>query len=55
MVLHEAIGMADPMVALIDLVQSGEEVISIAIIFVNRLPFISPGSDVIHRPGIFNP
>ena len=44
MVIHEAIGMAEPMVALIDLVESGEKVLSIFIIFVNRLLFISPGS-----------
>jgi hypothetical protein len=55
MVIHEAIGMADPMVALIDLVQSSEEVFSIAVVFVNRLLFISPGGDVIHRPRIFDP
>jgi hypothetical protein len=55
MVIHEAIGMADPMVALIDLVQSSEEVFSIAVVFVNRLLFISPGGDMIHRLGIFDP
>jgi hypothetical protein len=55
MVIHEAIGMAEPMVALIDLVQSSEEVVSISVVSVNRLLFISPGGDMIHRPGIFNP
>jgi len=54
MVIHEAIGMADPIVALIDLVQSSEEIVSIAVVFVNSLLFISPGSDMIHRPRIFD-
>jgi hypothetical protein len=54
MVIHEAIGMADPIVALIDSVQSSEEVVSISVVFVNRLLFISPGGDMIHSPGIFD-
>jgi hypothetical protein len=54
MVIHEAICMADPIVALIHLVQSSEEVVSIAVVFVNSLPFIPPGTDMIHCPRIFD-
>ena len=55
MVIHQAIGMAEPIVALIDLVQSSEEVVSLSIVLVNRLLFISPGSDMIHSPAILDP
>jgi hypothetical protein len=54
MVSHEAIGMAEPIVALIDLVQCSKEIISISVVFVNRFLLISPGSDMIHSPGIFD-
>jgi hypothetical protein len=54
MVIHEAISMAEPIVAPIDLVQSSEEVLPISVVFVNRLLFISPRSDMIHSPGIFD-
>jgi len=53
-VIHEAIGMAEPIVAFIDLVESREKVLSICLILVNRLLFISPGGYVIHSPGIFD-
>ena len=49
-----AIGMAEPMVALIDLVENGKKVLSIFIIFVNRLLFISPGGYMVHSTRIFD-
>jgi hypothetical protein len=42
-VIHEAIGMAEPIIAFIDLVESGEKILSILVVLVNRLFFISPG------------
>jgi hypothetical protein len=49
-----AIGMAEPMVAPVDLVQNEEKVLPILVILVNRLLFISPGGDMIHSAGIFD-
>jgi hypothetical protein len=53
-VIHEAIGMTEPMVAPIDLVENEEKVLPILVILVNTLLFISPGCDVIHSTGIFD-
>jgi hypothetical protein len=50
--IHEAIGMAEPIVALIDLLESKKKVLSILVILVNRLLFISPGSYMIHSAAI---
>ena len=49
--MHEAIGMAEPMVALVDLVDNEKKVLPILIIFVNRLFFISPRGDIYTAPG----
>ena len=54
MVIHEAIGMAEPMVALVDLVENGEKVLPILILPVNKLFSISPRGDMIHSTGIFD-
>jgi len=54
MVIHETIGMAEPIVALINLVQSSEEVVSISVVFVNRLLFISPGGNMIYSARVFD-
>jgi hypothetical protein len=53
-VIHEAIGMAEPIVAFIDLVESGEKDLSILVILVNRRFFISPPGYIIHSSGIFD-
>jgi hypothetical protein len=53
-VIHEAIRMADPMVAFVDFVENEEKVLPILVIFVNRLLFISPGGDMIDSAGIFD-
>jgi hypothetical protein len=53
-VIHEAIGMAEPIVAFIDLVESGEKILSILVVLVNRLFFISPGGYMIHSAWIFD-
>jgi hypothetical protein len=55
MVIHEAIGMAEPIVAPVDLVQSSKEVFSISVVFINRPLFISPRGDMIQSSGIFDP
>jgi hypothetical protein len=52
--IHEAVGMAEPIVAFIDLVESGEKVLSILVVLVNRLLFIFPGGYLIHSAGIFD-
>jgi hypothetical protein len=46
--------MAEPIVAFIDLVESGEKVLSILVVLVNRLLFIFPGGYLIHSAGIFD-
>ena len=46
--------MAQPMVAFIDFVENGEEVLSILVILVNGLVFIFPGGYVIQSTGIFD-
>jgi len=53
-VIHKAIGMAEPMVAFVDFVENEEKVLTILVILVNRLLFISPGGDMIHSARIFD-
>jgi hypothetical protein len=53
-IVHEAIGMAQPMVAFINLVENGEKVLSILVIPVNRLLFISPRGYMIYGARVFD-
>jgi hypothetical protein len=46
--------MAQPMVAFINLVENGEKVLSILVIPVNRLLFISPGGYMIYGARVFD-
>jgi len=46
--------MAEPMVAFVDFVENEEKVLTILVILVNRLLFISPGGDMIHSARIFD-
>jgi len=53
-VIHEAIGMAEPVVALADLVEDEKKVLPILIIPVDGLLFVSPGGDMIYSTWIFD-
>jgi len=46
--------MAEPMVALGDLVEDEEKVLSILVIPINSLFFVPPGGDMIHSARIFD-
>ena len=54
MIAHEAIGMAQPVVALLRFDKYLEEFKIVAIIMKYRLPSIAAGGDVIHGAGIFD-
>ena len=54
MVGHETIGVADPIIALIDVLQGVEEVQAVSIIFENRFFLVPAGGYVIYGAGIFN-
>ena len=53
-IIHEAIGVTDPVVAFIDAGQDGEKGFPVMIVFKNRLLFITAGSRVIYSAGVLN-
>ena len=54
MVGHEAIGVADPVVALVDMLEGVEEVQAVVIVLEDGFLLIAAGSNVIQRTRIFN-
>jgi len=53
MVGHEAVGVADPVVALIDVLEGVQEVLAVLFILENGFFLVSPGGHVIDCTGIF--
>ena len=53
MVAHEAVGMAEPVISVIDMLQGIQEILAILVVFKNGFLFISPAGDMIDRSGIF--
>ena len=54
MVGHEALGVADPVVALVDVLKGVQKVQAILVILENRLFLVAAGRDVIHCAGVFD-
>jgi hypothetical protein len=54
MVVHETIGMAYPIISLVDLLKRTEEVLAVVVAFENRLSFVPARGYVIHCAGVFD-
>ena len=54
MVGHEAVGVADPVVAFIDVLEGVQELEPILVGLENGLPLIAPGGDMIDGTGVFD-
>jgi predicted ribosome-associated RNA-binding protein Tma20 len=52
-VVHHAVGMAEPVIPLINMLESVQEVDAVLVVFENGLLFISAGGDVIDGTGVF--
>ncbi len=54
MVVHEAVGVAEPVVAFIDVGKDSEECLPVRVILKYSFFVVSPVGDVIHRAGVFD-
>jgi hypothetical protein len=52
-VLHQAVGVADPMIPLIDMLQHVQKVDAVPIVSENSLLFVATGGDVIDSTCVF--
>ena len=52
-VLHQAVGVADPMIPLMDMLQHVQKVDAVLIVFENSLLFVATGGDVIDSTCVF--
>jgi hypothetical protein len=52
-VVHHAVGMTDPVIPFIDMLERVQEVDPVLVVFENGLLFISAGGDVIDGTGVF--
>ena len=50
---HEAVGVAKPIISLINVLKGVEEVFTILVVFKDRFFFITTGGDVINGTGVF--
>jgi hypothetical protein len=53
MIVHEAVGVAEPVVAFIDQGKDFEKGLSILVVFKYVFFIVAPIGDVIHRSGVF--
>ena len=53
MVGHEAVGVADPVVALIDVLEGVQEVLAVMVILEDGLLFVATGCHMIYSAGVF--
>jgi hypothetical protein len=51
---HEAIGVAQPVITLVDMLECIEEVLAVLVVFEDGLLFVAARSDVIHGAGVFD-
>ena len=51
-VVHQTVGVADPIVSLVDVLEGVQEVDPVLVALENGLLFITPGGDVINSAGI---
>jgi hypothetical protein len=53
-VVHQTVGMADPVVALVDVLEGVQEFNAVVVVLEDGLSLVSAGSDVVHSAGVFN-
>jgi hypothetical protein len=53
MVVHHAVGMTEPVVSFIDMLECVQEVDAVLVIFENGLLFIAAGGDVVDSTSVF--
>jgi hypothetical protein len=54
MIVHEAVGVAEPVIAFIDMGKDFEECLSVLVVFEYGFFVVPPVGDVIHRAGVFD-
>jgi hypothetical protein len=54
MVGHEAVGVADPIITLVDMLENMKEVLAVCVGLENRFLFIPAGGHMIYCAGIFD-
>ena len=54
-VVHQAVGMAEPIIPLLDMLEHVQEVDAVLVVFENGLLFIAARGDVIDSAGVFYP
>jgi hypothetical protein len=54
MVVHQTVGVADPIVALIDMLKGVQKIDPVLVAPENGLSLIASGSNVINSTGVFN-
>jgi hypothetical protein len=52
-VCHEAVGVAQPVITLVDVLKSVEEVLAVLVVFEDGLLFIAARGNMIHGAGVF--
>ncbi len=52
MVVHEAVGVADPVVAFVDVLEGIQEIDAVLVAFEDGLLFVTPGSNVVDSSGV---
>jgi hypothetical protein len=52
-VAHKAVGMAEPVISAIDMLQGVQEILTVLVVFVDSFLFISPAGDMIDCSRIF--
>jgi hypothetical protein len=52
-VVHQAVGMAEPVIPFVDVLERVQEVDAVLVVFENGLLFIAAGGDVIDGTGVF--
>jgi hypothetical protein len=54
MIVHQAVGMADPFIAGIDLMENVEECLPVLVVLKDGFPFIAPGGNVVNGARVFD-
>jgi len=50
---HEAVGVAQPIITLVDVLKGIEEILAVLVIFEDGLLFVTTGGNVIYSAGVF--
>ena len=52
-VVHEAVGVADPVISLVDVLEGVQEVDPVMVALEDGLSFVAPGGNVVNCTGVF--